>query len=118
MAANTDDLREIKSPFVSNIETQSGGSTLRHKNACEGDLKCRRRVMGDAAQTDRRLSARTNVQYLIWWVGTVALPSMDIWVPPRLCATPLAAFACRLRPNPVMGLQHSTHFSYRQTNAR
>lgn len=34
---------------------------------------------------------------------------------PHLCATQLAAFTCRLWPNPLMGLQHSTHFSYRGT---
>lgn len=40
---------------------------------------------------------------------------MEIWMHPHLCATQLAAFTCRLWPNPLMGLQHSTHFSYRGT---
>lgn len=49
------------------------------------------------------------------WDGTVASPPMEIWMHPHLCATQLAAFTCRLWPNPLMGLQHSTHFSYRGT---
>lgn len=47
---------------------------------------------------------------------TVALPSGGIQMCPHSCATRMAALTCRLQSNPLMGLQHSTHFSNRQTH--
>lgn len=66
--------------------------------------------------TSPPLITRSIFNWNSWWRdGTVASPPMEIWMHPHLCATQLAAFTCRLWPNPLMGLQHSTHFSYRGT---
>lgn len=48
---------------------------------------------------------------------TVASPSAGIRTRSHSCATQMAAFTCRLQSNPLMGLQHSTHFGNRQAHS-
>lgn len=79
--------------------------TSTHKNVREGNVRCCSDILPPLFFTP------------VFICNSIVCDWTGIRTCPHLCATQVAAFTCRLQPNPFMELQHSTHFS-KQTNTR